>query len=98
MSRCPFCEIPCGNDHCAYNEVEMNDPTIFKLNSELTDYKEKNRLLMEENLSLLAKVQHLELLNHRAAMELDKTIKEAEKLFEILVADDKCYMLNLEKK
>lgn len=30
-NKCPFCEISCGNDHCAYNE-KGNDVNKIKTN------------------------------------------------------------------
>ena len=64
----------------------MNNPSIFSLNKDLRQAKEELRILMEENLALLAKNQTLEVERYAAIRELDKTIKHSEELFKSLTS------------
>lgn len=64
----------------------MNDPNIFALNKELTQVKRDLANILEENLSLLAKVQQLERERYAAVCELDKTVKHSEEVFKSLTS------------
>lgn len=35
MSKCPFCEVSCGNDHCSYAPVKVEYPSIMILGSNI---------------------------------------------------------------
>ena len=95
MSKCPFCEIPCGNNHCAYNEEGMNDPISFKLNADQKEAKKENKTLMEENLALLAHVQKLEMRVYQLEKEMNRVIVESKHLFELLTNDPNCFKIDL---
>jgi hypothetical protein len=64
----------------------LNDPNIFALNKELTQVKRDLANILEENLSLLAKVQQLERERYAAVCELDKTVKHSEEVFKSLTS------------
>lgn len=35
MSKCPFCEVSCGNDHCSYAPVKVEYPAIMNIGKTL---------------------------------------------------------------
>lgn len=51
MSKCPFCEIPCNNEHCAYKEDKEQDKS--------DDCDKKLKGLIEENKRLLQLIKEM---------------------------------------
>lgn len=78
---------------------ELKESNVKKLGDfkQIKELKDQNKKLMEENLSLLAKVQELDLLRYRAESELQKAIDEGQKLFDLLTNSENCVKIDLKE-